>query len=95
LPGDRTGNVGFPQVRVAGASRPTRGKAEAGGKPISACYVRAMEERASSKPTVRKRAEEIKQFRCRNLIAVIENPTDVKNIGTVIRNANALGVEKV
>ncbi len=54
-----------------------------------------MEERAHSKPTVRKRAEEIKQFRCKNLIAVIENPTDVKNIGTVIRNVNALGVEKV
>lgn len=54
-----------------------------------------MEERASSKPTVRKRAEEIKPFRCKNLIAVIENPTDVKNIGTVIRNVNALGVEKV
>ncbi len=29
------------------------------------------------------------------MIAVIENPIDVKNIGTVIRNANALGVEKV
>ncbi len=54
-----------------------------------------MEERAHSKPAVRKRAEEIKQFRCKNLIAVIENPTDVKNIGTVIRNVNALGVEKV
>ncbi len=54
-----------------------------------------MEERAPSKPTVRKRAEEIKQFRCKNLIAVIESPTDVKNIGTVIRNVNALGVEKV
>jgi tRNA (guanosine-2'-O-)-methyltransferase len=54
-----------------------------------------MEERAASKPTVRKRAEEIKQFRCKNLIAVIENPTDIKNIGTVIRNVNALGVEKV
>src|ERR1700744_1101732 len=54
-----------------------------------------MEERAASKPTVRRRAEEIKQFRCKNLIAVIENPTDIKNIGTVIRNVNALGVEKV
>jgi tRNA (guanosine-2'-O-)-methyltransferase len=54
-----------------------------------------MEERAASKPTVRRRAEAIKQFRCKNLIAVIENPTDVKNIGTVIRNVNALGVEKV
>jgi len=54
-----------------------------------------MEERAPSKPTVRKRAEEIKPFRCKHLIAVIENPTDIKNIGTVIRNVNALGVEKV
>jgi len=48
-----------------------------------------------SKPSVRQRADAIKQFRCKNLIAVIECPTDVKNIGTVIRNANALGVEKV
>ncbi|BBB12118.1 RNA methyltransferase TrmH family [Sphingopyxis sp. FD7] len=32
---------------------------------------------------------------CKNLIAVIENPADIKNIGTVIRNVNALGVEKV
>lgn len=55
----------------------------------------AMEEKAPSKPGVRRRAEEIRQFRCKNLIAVIENPTDVKNIGTVIRNVNALGVEKV
>ena len=54
-----------------------------------------MEEAASSKPTVRKRAEEIKPFRCKNLVAVIENPTDIRNIGTVIRNVNALGVEKV
>lgn len=48
-----------------------------------------------SKPSVRKRADAIKPFICKNLIAVIENPTDVKNIGTVIRNVNAMGVEKV
>jgi tRNA (guanosine-2'-O-)-methyltransferase len=48
-----------------------------------------------SKPTVRKRAEAIKDFRCKNLIAIIEEPSDIKNIGTVVRNANALGVEKV
>lgn len=48
-----------------------------------------------SKPSVRQRAEAIKDFRCKNLIAVLECPSDVKNIGTVIRNANALGVEKV
>lgn len=48
-----------------------------------------------SKPSVRKRADAIKAFRCKNLLAVIENPEDIKNIGTVIRNVNALGVEKV
>jgi tRNA (guanosine-2'-O-)-methyltransferase len=45
--------------------------------------------------SVRKRANAIKSFRCKNLIAVIEDPNDLKNIGTVIRNVNALGVEKV
>jgi len=54
-----------------------------------------MDEETKSKPSVRKRADEVKTFRCKNLIAVIENPTDIKNIGTVIRNVNALGVEKV
>ena len=54
-----------------------------------------MEGRAESKKSVRRRADEIKSFRCKNLITVLENPTDVKNIGTVIRNVNALGVEKV
>lgn len=48
-----------------------------------------------SKPSVRKRADAIAPFRCKNLIAVIENPDDMRNIGTVIRNVNALGVEKV
>lgn len=47
-----------------------------------------------SRTSVRKRAELIKSFRCKNLIAVIEDPIDIKNIGTVIRNVNALGVEK-
>ncbi len=46
------------------------------------------------KSAVRRRADEIKNYRCKNLIAVIEDPSDVKNIGTVIRNVNALGVEK-
>ncbi|MBT8476492.1 MAG: TrmH family RNA methyltransferase, partial [Alphaproteobacteria bacterium] len=46
------------------------------------------------KASVRKRADAIKDFRCKNLIAVIEDPVDIKNIGTVIRNVNALGVEK-
>src|ERR1700722_15415670 len=55
----------------------------------------AMEEIIAPKRSVRRRADAIKPFRCKNLIAVLENPTDVKNIGTVIRNVNALGVEKV
>jgi len=52
------------------------------------------EKEKKKKASVRKRAEEIKPFRCKNLIAVIENPMDIKNIGTIIRNVNALGVEK-
>ncbi len=47
------------------------------------------------KSSARKRADEIKQFRCKNLIVVIENPQNPRNIGTVIRNVNALGAEKV
>jgi len=43
---------------------------------------------------LRQRAKAIKPYRCKNLIAVLENPMDIKNIGTVIRNVNALGVEK-
>lgn len=53
-----------------------------------------MEEPKKQKASVRKRANEIKAFRCKNLIAVVENPLDIKNIGTIIRNVNALGVEK-
>ena len=52
-------------------------------------------EKKRSKPSVRKRADAIRPFRCRNLIAVLEDPENGKNIGTVIRNVNALGVEKV
>ena len=53
------------------------------------------DEPKKSKSTVRKRADAIKPFVCKNLIAVIESPSDIRNIGTVIRNVNALGVEKV
>ena len=52
-------------------------------------------EEKKQKPSVRRRANEIKEFRCKNLIAVIEAPSDIKNIGTIIRNVNALGVEKI
>ena len=53
-----------------------------------------MEEKQKSKPTLRTRANKIKEFRCKNLIAVIENSDNIKNIGTIIRNVNALGIEK-
>jgi tRNA (guanosine-2'-O-)-methyltransferase len=53
-----------------------------------------MEEQKKSKPTLRARANKVKNSRCKNLIAVIENPEDIRNIGTIIRNVNALGVEK-
>ncbi len=53
-----------------------------------------MEEKKQSKRTLRARVDKIKDFRCKNLIAVIESPDDVRNIGTIIRNVNALGVEK-
>jgi tRNA (guanosine-2'-O-)-methyltransferase len=51
-------------------------------------------ETPKGKSSARKRADAIKDYRCKNLIAVIENPDEMRNIGTVIRNVNALGVEK-
>ncbi|XGV95181.1 MAG: TrmH family RNA methyltransferase [Leptolyngbya sp. BL-A-14] len=54
-----------------------------------------MEEEKKQRSSIRRRAEAIKPYRCKNLITVIEDPSDIKNIGTVIRNVNALGVEKV
>ena len=48
-----------------------------------------------AKPGVRKRANAIKPFQCKHLIAVLEWPRDMLNIGTVIRNVNAMGVEKI
>jgi len=53
-----------------------------------------MQEQKKEKSSARLRADEINPYRCKNLIAVIEDPHDIKNIGTVIRNVNALGVEK-
>lgn len=55
----------------------------------------AGEEAVKAKRPARKRADEIKEFRCKNLIVVIEEPENPRNIGTVIRNVNALGAEKV
>lgn len=48
-----------------------------------------------TKSSLRKKADAAKLGRCKYLIAVLEEPSDPKNIGTVIRNVNALGVEKL
>jgi len=53
------------------------------------------DETENAKRPARRRADEIKAFRCKNLIVVIEEPENPRNIGTVIRNVNALGAEKV
>lgn len=53
------------------------------------------EEAVVAKRPARVRADEIKAFRCKNLIVVIEEPENPRNIGTIIRNVNALGAEKV
>jgi tRNA G18 (ribose-2'-O)-methylase SpoU len=55
------------------------------GQAFVAAAIDSLRSRLSKRPPA-------KPFRCKNLIAVIENPTDVRNIGTVIRNVNALGV---
>jgi len=51
-------------------------------------------EKLHKRNRIRQKVKEIKPYRCKNLIAVIENPKDMKNIGTIIRNVDALGVEK-
>jgi tRNA (guanosine-2'-O-)-methyltransferase len=63
--------------------------------PVARESGKVVEEPKPSKRSVRERADEIRPFVCKNLIAVLEQPTDIKNLGTVIRNVNALGVEKV
>ncbi|WGL16852.1 TrmH family RNA methyltransferase [Microbulbifer bruguierae] len=47
------------------------------------------------KSNLRKRADKVKGLRCKNLIVVLENPMNIMNIGSAIRNANALGAEKI
>lgn len=44
---------------------------------------------------LRLKANKIKKERCRTLIAVLENPKTIENIGSVIRNVDALGVSKL
>ena len=47
------------------------------------------------KSSLRQRADRVKVGRCKNLIAVLEEPRDPRNIGSIIRNINALGVDKL
>lgn len=47
------------------------------------------------KSTLRTKADKAKQYRCKNLIAVLENPKTMENIGSTIRNVEAFGVEKL
>ena len=47
------------------------------------------------KTSLRLKADEAKKFRCKNLIAVLENPKTIQNIGTAVRNIDALGVHKL
>ena len=47
------------------------------------------------KSSLRTRADDVKKHICKNLVVVIENPQAHKNIGTIVRNVNALVAEKV
>jgi tRNA (guanosine-2'-O-)-methyltransferase len=44
---------------------------------------------------IRARANKAKNFRCKNLIAVLESPKTIENIASAIRNVDALGAEKL
>lgn len=63
--------------------------------PTTMEHLNVTESKQPEKRSVRKRADAIRNFRCKNLIVVIEDPENPRNIGTVIRNVNALGAEKV
>lgn len=47
------------------------------------------------KSSLRIKADKAKKLRCKNLIAVLESPKTIENIGSTIRNVDALGVEKL
>ena len=51
--------------------------------------------RDKKRSSLRQKADKIKKYRCKNLILVLEDPTNIANIGSVIRNINAFGVEKL
>ena len=48
-----------------------------------------------NRSNLRVRADRVKSLRCKNLITVLENPKTIENVGSAIRNVNALGAEKL
>lgn len=54
-----------------------------------------MTDSTTPKSSLRTKADSVRALRCKNVIAVMEHPDNLLNIGTVIRNVNALGAEKV
>lgn len=49
----------------------------------------------STRISLRQKANKAKLTRCKNLIVVLENPKNMENIGSVLRNIDALGAEKL
>ena len=49
----------------------------------------------SPKSSLRVRADQAKQLRCRTLICVLENPSNLNNLATIMRNIDALGVSRL
>ncbi len=48
-----------------------------------------------SRPGIRAKADASRPYRCNTLICVLENPQNSANVGTVMRNINALGIGKL
>jgi len=44
---------------------------------------------------LRVKANKAKEFRCKNLIVVLENPKTIENVASTLRNINSLGAEKL
>ena len=44
---------------------------------------------------LRLKADKASSMRCKNLIVVLENPKTIENIGSTVRNIDALGAEKL
>jgi len=53
------------------------------------------EKETKPKNRVRQKANKAKKFRCKDLIAVLEAPKYLGNVGSVIRNIDSLGVSKL